>query len=101
MFNLFLKAYASCIAGVDYIGWILMIIFGLAAIIAPVIGKVTPILTSIPIYTIYYIGIFGIFTVLLLWENFSQRYLLFVFGIIFSIIESINTTQTRGKFLIK
>ena len=73
-----------------------MIVFGLAAVIAPCMGKLMQIITQIPIFVLYYSGIIGIFTALLLWKRFSETYVLFLFGIAFSIIESINTTQTRG-----
>ena len=72
-----------------------MVIFGAAAIIAPLIGK----LSQIPIFIIFYICVLGVSIFLLLWTSYDeQTNVLFLIAFVFAIIEAINIPQTRALY---
>ena len=93
------QSYAACSAGLNYIGWSSMVMYGSAAVFAPVFGKIAAVFSIVPVFIFYWAMTLGTTIFMLTWESSPDSlYLLFLLAILLGIIESMNTPVPRGIF---
>ncbi len=97
-----MKAFAACSAGIDYIGWGTLVLYGTSAIFSPIFGKLATRFTVIPVMIFYYILMIATCIFMLFWQSSPDTtYMLFILAVLLGTIESINTPIPRGEPNVK